>query len=329
MSERVSIVAGGLKGRAGTTADRVPVKLDGETRIRNFLPFEVEVVKPPQGLLKGVCMHPFWLDVDKSLAALDAVKAAGATVVRVDVSMDTSTWYVGRVKGFVDACVARAIRPILMIWYTTGPDPAAVPAVGTYGQVVAKHVASHGPGLGAIEVWNEPYNEYYWKGTPEDIVRITKEAKANAEAVPIIGGGISSLQYKGGEDWLRRMFRAGLGQAIDGLTIHPYWEPQRICAEVHELQKEYYASGIPLWLTEVGWPNPQFSEAEQAKNTADLLRFGSESTYIAAVCVYELHDRVDQPQTQEDGFGLLHHDGTPKPAFEVFRDAQGAVGAGP
>lgn len=76
----------------------------------------------------------------------------------------------------------------------------------------------------------------------------------------------------------------------------------------------------PLYITETGWTTfGEIDEKTQGKYVGRVLfydtLFGIARTYL-----YELHDDGTDPANSEDGYGLFHYDGSPKPAFFAVRN---------
>jgi hypothetical protein len=92
----------------------------------------------------------------------------------------------------------------------------------------------------------------------------------------------------------------------------------------------------PIWFTEFGWSTSDpstgcvYDEATQAQYLTQALQIASQDSYVQVALWYRLReDNWRDPSTDWDsGFGLMHKDFTPKPAYYAFRDyANGTTSA--
>jgi hypothetical protein len=76
---------------------------------------------------------------------------------------------------------------------------------------------------------------------------------------------------------------------------------------------------VPLYVQETGFPTlgPARSEARQAAALAGYIR-ATEGLNVGLIQWFQL---ADADSTVGDGWGLLRSDYSPKPAFEVLREA--------
>jgi polysaccharide biosynthesis protein PslG len=185
------------------------------------------------------------------------------------------------------AALSAGIQPVFHI--TAAPDWAAdltapcipepgclrppLPAYLDELQTFAELVATRYPEAAAIEVWNEPNVSRFWDRP--DPVRYTGVLRAvytgiknGNPGMPVLGGALAN----NGEDdpprglslttFLDRMYAAGAGRYMDGISLHPYprlalGDPReafsRSLSEVREVIASHEAPGARrLWITEVG-----------------------------------------------------------------------------
>ncbi|HTX59829.1 MAG TPA: hypothetical protein VMH02_09115 [Verrucomicrobiae bacterium] len=75
----------------------------------------------------------------------------------------------------------------------------------------------------------------------------------------------------------------------------------------------------PIFVTETGWTTPsEIDEATQGKYVVRVLLYDSISG-IARTLLYDFIDDGTDRKNSEDGYGLLHYDGSPKPSFYGVR----------
>ena len=160
---------------------------------------------------------------------------------------------------------------------------------------------------------------------------------------PVVGGALSGADV----NYLRRLLNAGMSNATDADTIHPYdlgllgfgnpavirnGDSGSYLFSVPRFHQELVDRGVkdPIWITEFGYPDCPgvpycVSVANQAKWLASAARTAGGWPYVDAFLVYRLRDWAPPTGLMEARFGLLNKNGTPKPAAsavaEIFRAA--------
>jgi polysaccharide biosynthesis protein PslG len=135
----------------------------------------------------------------------------------------------------------------------TGPDQYWKDFV----TAIAKHAAGR---IQFWELWNEPFNAGYWKGTFAQMVRMAKDAR---EIIKSIDPNATVLTPSGGlkvdraKVWFRQYLAAGGGQYADGIAFHAYVEhPEKIASFMSEFKQiltENGQSSKPMFDTEGSW----------------------------------------------------------------------------
>ena len=202
-----------------------------------------------------------------------------------------------------------------------------------------------------FELWNEPYlSQFSADGVdPARYARLVKAAaKAGGRANRRAKYLLAADQGPSGDrlTFIDRMYAAvpHLNSYFDAVAAHPYttghspddvndgWGFPRL-ANIRAKFVSHGARSKPLWITEIGWStcpsSPRcVSEQTQADYLArmfELLRT-TYSGYVRAVFVYS---RGDLPPTNPSEpmfwFGLQRLDDSHKPAYDVFRQAAGAL----
>jgi hypothetical protein len=186
------------------------------------------------------------------------------------------------------------------------------------------------------EIWNE------WniglgtrprarQGSAEDYVKLTKQAsiairKANPNA-DIVGGAL-------GDDypdwaWLKQAIQFGLLDYVDGISVHLYNHSLPIykggakemldrIARVHDILKHAAPNkNIPIYITELGWPNNigQFgvSLTDAATQASIFWMEVNALDYVKGVWFYVYKNPGRDITDREQNFGLFDADGQPKP----------------
>jgi len=132
-----------------------------------------------------------------------------------------------------------------------------------------------GPGkIKYIEIWNEPNVANEYKGTVQQLVRMSADARAIARQYdpkiqivcpPETGDGQDSLQMQ----YLASFLAAGGGQYVDIIALHGYVKnPEDIITRINNtllVMSKYGQSGKPVFVTEGSWwtATPPFSGPEK------------------------------------------------------------------
>lgn len=300
-------------------------------------------------------------------AHLDALAAAGIPMARADAHWpavqpfgpgDRRWVATDRIAG---ALAARGLRwlPVLgyaVPWSTTvaGTDkaaPADPAAFAAFGAMVA---ARYGPGgafwaehpelaplpVEAVEVWNEPNIPAYWRPAPDPaayaaLYLATREAVHRAApGVTVIAGGLSP--YGDPDGFLRAMHaaRPDLAGRLDAVGLHPYSPtPAGVIALVAAARAtldDLGAGGVPISVTELGWPRPNASptasfalpddtRAGSVALVADAL--AASDCGVDRLALFTWTSAMRDPVEQEDWFGLTGPDGAHTPAAHAFAAA--------
>ena len=315
-------------------------------------------------LTTGITVFAMWRDWLYKDQLLAKVKASGSPWVRVDMGWcsleeagagQISQWYLDR----LDSTVATARSLGLKLLINFGCTPAWAGGVGynswptNASQVtrITTWLAQRYKGkVAAWEIWNEPdCIGGCPNGSPVEFVKVLKAGyqgiKAGDRSATVVSGGISGNNA----EWISRMYAAGAKGYFDALAVHPYQDPPTAAPDAACEQRVYRFtcltlirdqmvsngdSAKPIWLTEFGWTTaqtgdrPGVDEATQAvymTQAISLLR--TYAPYVTNAFWYTLRDR-DDSTPYENAFGLLHVDGTEKPAFAALQRANGITPAG-
>jgi hypothetical protein len=130
--------------------------------------------------------------------------------------------------------------------------------------------------------------------------------------------------------FLKGMYSAGAKGKMDGLSVHPYpddidlWRFFKTLTEMRDIRDSNNDS-VPLWVTEIGvttvgaGSNYTFNENDQA---VMLKRLHTELSGMKDVKAMLFHTLVDPSifaaTSSERGFGMMHVDLSPKPAYCMF-----------
>ena len=130
-------------------------------------------------------------------------------------------------------------------------------------------------------------------------------------------------------DFLRKALAAGAGGYFDALALHPYAIPYNrpdyrervlgVIARARQVVRQEQRITVPIWVTEAGFSTAgpgAVSEQAQAKRFNALYKLLAR---VPRLPVVVLHRYFDQPGAgdQENGFGVVRPDLSPKPAYGV------------
>ena len=266
-------------------------------------------------------------------------------------------WHLATYDAIYAADLAQGIRPIFILqfapqWaWASGTAcvqatqdcryPPSADHLDAWRTVVTKLVQRY-PEMAALEVWNEPNLGAFWQGgiNPTHYTTLLGEAhtavQAAASSVPVLGGALSNYQdansstLMNARSFLKAMYAAGAKGKMDGLSLHPYpddidlWRFFKTLTEVRSIRDDNDDT-VPLWVSEIGvttvgaGSNYTFNENDQALMLKKLQQELSGMKDIEAMLFHTLVDPSIFPATNsERGFGTLHVDLSPKPAFCMF-----------
>ena len=260
--------------------------------------------------------------------------------------------------------VSRAGMDLLPILFTPPPFRATGgSAGGTYppdrpedmAEFAARLVRRYGPRgqfwrsnpdvpahpIRAWQVWNEPNLPVYWPAGPdpgeyvrllEAVFRAVKRADPGAA---VVSAGLSETRHGiPFEDFVRGMFEAGAGDALDVFALHAFARDAAGSVGAAERARSLLSelgSRAPIWITEIGWASggPASPFTSDPQGQAQRVRAALQA-YVRRREQLDLHGVIyfnwrDAPVYEggQDFFGLhtglLDIDGGPKPALQAYR----------
>lgn len=278
---------------------------------------------------------------------------------------DENWWaYYDRVH---DAFVARGVRPLITLAST--PPWAREPAYQACGKrrgceyppatwmegewaEFAAEVARRLPRTAAIEIWNEPNLENFWKPVPDParFARLVAAAypaiKAANPGIRVLAGGFAPTQTRE-YDLLGRLTRTPMREflaaayaanpsikgKLDGISFHTVFQElsygsgtlfAKSFDDVRSVSRHFGDVGVPLWVTETGLTTNgsiAVTEAEQRSGLMRQYRRMMTMPDVEGVVVHTLADRVELPRSDFNfGYGLIRSFSpfTPKLAYCAF-----------
>ena len=198
-----------------------------------------------------------------------------------------------------------------------------------YAKYAAK-VAELNPDIKYFELYNEP-NIGFWKPDPnvDDYtylceVTANEIRKVRPDAVVTVGAMAGANAA-----WTLDMYRRNAFSAFDCISYHPYVYPakadqslQTSISGVHDqiLTEGGWKEGI---VTELGWPThlggTGVTEEQQSIEFVKAYVI-LESNGVEVSQMYRMNDPGTNLEYNEDNFGMIHYDGTPKPTITSVKE---------
>ena len=233
-----------------------------------------------------------------------------------------------------------------------GTYPPRRPAdMGAFGAVLARR---YGPGgsfwrrhrdlpeipVRSWQVWNEPNLAVYWPPKPDaaayvQLLRATGRAIKRVDpGAEIVTAGLPESELGVPLDtYLTEMYEAGAADAFDTLALNPFARGAvSVLENIGDARRVSRAHGDDptIWITELGWatggPASDFrvSEASQAallERTLSELASRRRALRLQGVVYFNWRDSLPYAGGR-DFFGLhtglLHRDGSAKPALDAY-----------
>lgn len=229
----------------------------------------------------------------------------------------------------VDTARRHGISVYGMLAYWTGWTDAyterGIDDYVTWARAVVRHFKDR---VKHWEIYNEP-NIFFWNGPKELYPVLMKRAYAaikeedpEATVLAISTAGID-------KGFIQRCLDAGA--PFDVLTVHPYrqWlNEETFMRELAEVSEQ--VSGRPVWITEMGWSSQvrNVSEREQAELLARCYLASVASGACGNVSWYDFRNDGNNAFYNEENFGVLYADQSPKPAYRALSTVCHGLGSG-
>jgi hypothetical protein len=220
----------------------------------------------------------------------------------------------------------------------------------------------YGSRVSAWEVWNEPNWDPFWASGPNaaDYVNLLKPTyvaiKSVAPRTTVITGGLApygdlartpvdaKVAREHPVNFLKAMYAAGARGYFDGVGHHPYaypyapadccigWNAVLYTQTLHDVMAANGDGAKKVWGTESGAPTAGWgavSEAQQAEWVRQYFALWDNWSFTGPLLFYTLRDFGTDPSNNDDHFGFMRTDLSPKPAYNVFvQQVQAAAGVG-
>ena len=224
---------------------------------------------------------------------------------------------------------------------------------GPHGSFWSTHPTLTKMPITTFELWNEPYYNNGNNGdyNPGRYARLVKAAGAAGHAADpsakflLAADNQCALVSGTWVWWIDALYQAvpDLNNYFDGIAVHPYgsdltnvqyptpgqayngYSQVRRLETIRQQFVNHGASDKPLWLTEIGWPTCTNGGSDrcttasgQATDIQTVFNYARSTwkPYVQAIFLYGYQDNNANTADPENDYGLVNHDGTPKPALK-------------
>lgn len=200
------------------------------------------------------------------------------------------------------------------------------PSLNDWINFVAETASRYQGKVHAWEVWNEPNDNYFFRGTDQQYFDLLKNTYLTIKSIDpdakIISGGITWPD----PNYTRNFYNAGMGGYIDGYGVHAYYcgqgikdgNYQKLAADVINIQNiiEKNNAGQKIWLTEIGCSSYNYPENEQAQQLFYMISELKSFSFIENIFWYCLQDT--DMGNEAGKFGLIDSSYHYKPAWPAW-----------
>jgi hypothetical protein len=229
-----------------------------------------------------------------------------------------------------------------------GTRPPKPRLYARFAAAAARHFRHRG--IRAFEIWNEPNTQTFWQPRPSPgaytrMLRLADRAIKRVDPpATVVSGGLApagnTRTTVNARRFLKAMYRHGAKHHFDALGYHPYswpafpgtrvpgnaWFQMRgTSTSLRSIMRSHGDGHKKIWGTEFGaptWGPPGSSFVsldQQARIIERAYRLWAGYRWAGPLFTYQGRDLGYQSNTNENFFGLLKFDGTPKPAFSAFQ----------
>jgi beta-xylosidase len=268
---------------------------------------------------------------------------------------DSFDW--GPTDRIVDLANEHGIQVLLVVgstprWAREVPGERSSPAgTSTFSAFLAAAVSRYrDKGVRTWEIWNEPNMNGFWPPTPDPVayagllMAAYPAIKAVDPGATVLAGGLAAVPTTGPADgvrhmsaveFLRTIYDQGAGEAFDAVSFHPYTYPRQpddpadwtgwniMTGPLRGVMEANGDAGKAIWITEYGAPTNQGKSETSDVEQADMLALARDMVldlpWAGPFFWYSYRDLGDDPDNNEDWFGLVRGSGERKLSYFAFR----------
>ncbi len=289
---------------------------------------------------------------------LSTLKQAGIMAPRDELSWSGCEKEKGKLEipphypTFVEAATGMGLIPLNILDYGNKlyddggypRSPEAVDAFARYSEFVATTFKSK---IRFHQVWNEwdggcgMPKELRGKGDPEAYMNLLKTVyprlKKVDPSIVVVSNSVCT-----GDKYLEKLLDLGLVENCDVVALHTYnyGEAARTPEDWRDrmekvdgmLRSHNGGKEVPLFVTEMGWPTQIDARGttpeEYASFLARLYLLARTFSYVKGLWWYDYQDDGWDWKYNENNFGMVRPDLTPKPSYFAMTDISGLVAKG-
>jgi hypothetical protein len=303
----------------------------------------------------GACTH-FIQGKGSVSQNLDLLQEGGIMALR-----DECTW--GRVEQekdklvipaiydeYINAARERGIMPLIILnyanrFYDGGSYPRSDEAVEGFARY-CEAMVQHGKGrVQLYQIWNEwdggcgMNREKFGRGDVDSYMKLLRTVYPRIKAIDPDAAVISNSVCTG-DAFFEETLKQGLVDCCDILSLHTYVygrkdrRPEEAWLtrmhHIRDMIKQYnQGQEKALLITEMGWPThigPRGSSYdESAQNLARMYLLAKTIPYIKGIWWYDFQDDGWLYSYNENNFGLVRPDLSPKASFNALRDLSALI----
>jgi hypothetical protein len=245
-------------------------------------------------------------------------------------------------------------------WARPPGTPATTPptSLADYAAFARAVVRRYAPlGVHTYEIWNEPNIPDFWSPRPDParyaqlLERAYAAVKSADPSATVVSGGLSPHGFYGQIDrggmnpltFLEQMYAAGAGRSFDALGWHPFNFPYGLrfakwsawsqltttTPSARSVLRGHGDGAKKIWATEFGFPTGdtprEVSDARQAQLLQKSLHDLAGRSWAGPAFVYSYRDSGTNGRDEQQNFGVVRYDYSPKPSYRVFQRAAAAT----
>ncbi|HEY6762377.1 MAG TPA: Ig-like domain-containing protein [Baekduia sp.] len=213
--------------------------------------------------------------------------------------------------------------------------------------------------VAGYEIWNEPDENMFWHPGPDAgryaaLLKASYAAvKAGDPSATVLSGPTTGNNYQ----WIQSLYNDGAGGSFDAVAVHTdtacldrgpdafYREDGGKLARytflgyrtVHDVMAANGDGGKPIWMSELGWSSTNggptscsrgqwsgqkasgVSEADQAQYLTKAYQCLANDPYVQKADWFTMRDTTGNAADELNHYGLVHTDGSAKPALGAFK----------
>ena len=253
---------------------------------------------------------------------------------------------------YLDEAVKQGLSPLQIVGYGhqlyDKGYPKSPEAAEGYAKFAEYIVSKYKGKCHLYQMWNEwdggcGMGSFKGEGDAQSYVRLAVAAypkmKAVDPSITVIANSVCT-----GEKFLEDTLKEGVLKHCDGIAFHAYNYGnaadkrtaeafvERI-AGIDKLLKSYNdGKAFPIYITEIGWPNYIKRGGSTDPETGDILArtllLAKTIPAIKGLWWYDFQDDGLDPEYNEDNFGIVRTDLTPKEPYYVLRSIAEIVRSG-